>query len=292
MPALIVGANLPDVDAACFFWLDGVKHLGFRRGITHGPIAWLLLPLLLAGVLYAFDRWQAKRGKRPKGRLPVHFGCLYVLSFLACLTHPALDWLNVYGIRLLEPFSHRWFYGDVLFIIDVWLWALMGFAIWFSLRREKRCGEWRRPARVGIALTLAYVGMNAWTTHDFERVELLDARYDQTIASPVPLAFWERELIFPNLEGRHAIIEDYAGPTEDRIVVRKLGDAFVPSCKLDEAARSDAGVRAFLFWSRVPFVELRDDGSTWLKDARFADPRVGDRFAVHLPKGTCKLFFG
>ena len=47
MPALIIGANLPDVDAACFFWLDGVEHLGFRRGITHGPPAMLLLPLML-----------------------------------------------------------------------------------------------------------------------------------------------------------------------------------------------------------------------------------------------------
>ncbi len=48
MPALIIGANLPDVDAACFFWLEGVEHLAFRRGITHGPIALLLLPLVLA----------------------------------------------------------------------------------------------------------------------------------------------------------------------------------------------------------------------------------------------------
>ena len=142
MPALIIGANLPDVDAACFLWLDGVQHVGFRRGITHGPIAWVLLPLILAGLLWGWDRWQAKRGKRPEGRLPVHFGWLYALAFIACLTHPALDWLNVYGIRLLEPFSHRWFYGDVLFIIDVWLWLGLGFATWLSLRREKRGGAW------------------------------------------------------------------------------------------------------------------------------------------------------
>ena len=135
MPALIIGANIPDIDAACFLWLDGVQHLAFRRGITHGPIAWVLLPLLLAGGLWWFDRWQARRGKRPEGRLPVHFGWLYGLSLLATLTHPALDWLNVYGIRLLEPFSSRWFYGDTLFIIDIWLWALMGFATWFSLRK-------------------------------------------------------------------------------------------------------------------------------------------------------------
>ncbi len=26
MPALVIGANLPDVDAACFFWLEGQEH--------------------------------------------------------------------------------------------------------------------------------------------------------------------------------------------------------------------------------------------------------------------------
>ena len=55
MPALIIGANLPDVDAACFFWLEGTEHLAFRRGITHGPPALVLLPLVLAGLL-AFGR--------------------------------------------------------------------------------------------------------------------------------------------------------------------------------------------------------------------------------------------
>ncbi|HSG34409.1 MAG TPA: metal-dependent hydrolase, partial [Sphingomonadaceae bacterium] len=83
MPALIIGANLPDVDAACFFWLDGVEHLGFRRGITHGPPAMLLLPLVLAGILYGYDKWQERRGKRPEGRLPVSFKWLYILSLIA-----------------------------------------------------------------------------------------------------------------------------------------------------------------------------------------------------------------
>ena len=116
--------------------------------------------LLLAGLLWGFDRWQAKRGKRPEGRVPVSFKWLFLLAFIGCLTHPALDWLNVYGVRLLEPFSSQWFYGDTLFIIDVWLWALMGFATWFSLRREKRGGEWMRPARTAIVVALGYIGLN------------------------------------------------------------------------------------------------------------------------------------
>src|SRR3546814_543145 len=196
MPALIIGANLPDVDAACLFWLDGVEHLGFRRGITHGPIAWVLLPLILAGALWGFDRWQAKRGSRPAARLPVHFGWLYTLAFIATLTHPALDWLNVYGVRLLEPFSSQWFYGDTLFIVDVWLWALMGFACVFSLRREKRGGDWRRPARVAMAVALGYIGLNGaisaghgWHSASPQR----DAT--ETISSPLPvISFWRDEI--------------------------------------------------------------------------------------------------
>ncbi len=105
MPALIIGANLPDIDAGCVVF--GVESLAMRRGITHGPIAWVLLPLALAGLLWWYDRWQARRGKRPEGRAEVRFGWLYALAFIACLTHPALDWLNNYGIRLLEPFSSR-----------------------------------------------------------------------------------------------------------------------------------------------------------------------------------------
>ena len=40
------------------------------------------------------------------------------------LSHPALDWLNTYGVRFLMPFDGAWFYGDALFIIDPWVWLL------------------------------------------------------------------------------------------------------------------------------------------------------------------------
>jgi len=295
MPALVIGANLPDVDAACFFWLEGVEHLGFRRGITHGPIAWVLLPLVLAGLLYAFDRWQERRGKRPEGRLPVRFGWLYALAFIGCLTHPALDWLNVYGIRLLEPFSSRWFYGDTLFIIDVWLWALLGLATWFSLRREKRGGEWRRPARIAIAVALAYVGLNGGITY-FERQTgaLMAEPYPEVaIAAPVPLAFWERERIIRTADGLWWS-SDWTGAADGH------GYRAPPrqQCALpDEGTLAgNAQAAAFLFWSRAPFAERAPDGSPdgspngslVLRDARFYDPRARDRFSVALPGIPCE----
>ncbi|MCP5397281.1 MAG: metal-dependent hydrolase [Sphingomonadaceae bacterium] len=270
MPALIIGANLPDVDAACFLWLEGVEHLGFRRGITHGPPAWVLLPLVLAGGLWAFDRWQAKRGTRPEGRLPVHFGWLYALAFLACLTHPALDWLNVYGIRLLEPFSSRWFYGDTLFIIDVWLWMLMGFATWFSLRREKRGGEWKRPARIALVVALGYIGVNGAISSATSAM----ASGQPAIASPSPLMSWKREVIEPHGRGQWLINGT------------KVGDCALAAAIAGRSVNSQTD--AFLFWSRAPFAERAPDGSVILRDARFYDPRARDRFSVALPDVKCE----
>ena len=277
MPALVIGANLPDVDAACFLWLDGIEHLGFRRGITHGPPAWLLLPLLLAGLLWAFDRWQGSRGKRPDKRLPVRFGWLYALSLVGCLTHPALDWLNVYGIRLLMPFSDRWFYGDILFIIDPVLWIGLGLAMWFSLRREKRGGQWRKPARIALSAALAYIGVQSAITWQAERAPTdTPTGADTVIASPPPLRTFAREVITGG-NGLYAVNGEV------------LPGVPLELCDLAAARRAARGVDAFLVWARTPLIELREDGSQWLRDARFYDPRVGDRFAVKLPDGTCSV---
>ncbi|MEP2736246.1 MAG: metal-dependent hydrolase [Erythrobacter sp.] len=281
MPALIIGANLPDVDAACFFWLDGQEHLGFRRGITHGPPALILLPLILAGLLWGWDRWQTKRGKRPEKRLPVSFKWLYILSFVGCLTHPALDWLNVYGIRLLEPFSSQWFYGDTLFIIDVWLWALMGIATWFSLRREKRGGDWVKPARVAIAVSLAYIGLNGLITQQAESGHSHSPTGTETvIASPPPLLSWQRDVISGS-NGLYTVGEmTLPGTPLDR-------------CDFTEIRSKDTNVDAFLFWSRTPLIEPREDGTYWLRDARFMmEGAGGEQFTVKLPYAPCEGLSG
>lgn len=119
---LVLGANAPDIDIlAAFQGRDA--SLGFRRGITHGVLAMMVLPIVLTGLMLAWDRWVRRRS-RPEAE-KARAGPLFVLALLSILTHPALDWLNTYGVRLLSPFDGRWFYGDSVFIIDPWLWLLM-----------------------------------------------------------------------------------------------------------------------------------------------------------------------
>lgn len=291
MPALIIGANIPDIDAACFFWLEGTQHLAFRRGITHGPIAWVLLPVVLAGLLYGFDRWQARRGKRPEGRLPVRFGWLYGLSFLACLTHPALDWLNAYGIRLLEPFSSRWFYGDTLFIIDVWLWVLLGFATWLSLRRERRGGDWRRVARIALSAASLYIFANGLITGLYQRhYRAAVGQGPMLIASPIPFLFWQREGLIGSEHQWAALFKPH--PEDEHLHAKPLARTFCTWPDTAVLRQANPGLDAFLFWSRAPFAERAPGGSVLIRDARFYDPRARDRFTVALPDVRCEAFGG
>ena len=278
MPALIIGANLPDIDATCTIY--GIESLAMRRGLTHGPIAWVLLPLALAGILWWFDKWQTKRGKRPEQRLPVSFKWLFLLAFIACLTHPALDWLNSYGIRLLEPFSHRWFYGDTLFIVDIWLWLGMGFATWFSLRREKRGGEWRRPARIGLAGAAIYIALNwAIFTPSFYAAQ----KSTVVIANPQPGAFWKRELI----AGRRN--EWFILGEEKRGKLKPIADRICAWPDTDELVKSRPDLKAFLFWSRAPFVTPSADGKgIQFNDARFYNQFTRGRFAVEVEGVPCR----
>ena len=132
-PALVIGANLPDVDVLSYF-AGGDFALGFRRGWTHGVLALVVLPALLA---LAFLLWERLRRDRGGADRPLAVGWLFGLCYLATLTHPVLDWLNTYGMRWWMPFSDKWYYGDSVFIMDPWLWLILGFG-WLVGRRATR----------------------------------------------------------------------------------------------------------------------------------------------------------
>ncbi|MDQ3074155.1 MAG: metal-dependent hydrolase [Pseudomonadota bacterium] len=279
MPTLIIAANLPDIDAVAT--VLGTPSLAIRRGITHGPIALVLLPLLLTGLIIAWDRWRP----RPDAP-PVRPAALLLLAFIGTLSHPALDWLNSYGVRLLEPFSQRWYAGDTLFIIDLWLWIALIAGVWLSLRRE-RANRPRaaRPAIAALATICAYIFANGLITGHAERAtsrELAQGETNPTlvVANPVPLEFWRRNMLWRDAarygSGRFALGQG----------VSDLGTA--APLRLDDprlaalATRRD--VAAFLFWSRMPIVVTDDAGRTMLTDQRFASGIARGSFAIRLDR--------
>ena len=287
MPTLIIAANIPDIDAVATL-LGGQQHLAIRRGITHGPIAMLVLPLLLWAIMLWFDRWQTGRGKRPEKRLPINKGWLLALAYIGCLSHPLFDWFNSYGIRLLEPFSSQWFYGDTIFIIDIWLWIALIAGVWISRRRERRGAiNWRIPAFGSFVAIGAYILANGLITGRAEEqtAEAIMQRYEITptlvVANPVPVQFWKREMLWrdPTHVGQGTFSLPDAVMLNDNVGVHGMGNG-----RAKAAAKDDVDARAFLFWSRMPVLNSAKDGKKlMISDQRFGNPMVSDRFTVSIP---------
>lgn len=128
--ACLIGANAPDIDVSAYF-AGGDVAIGFRRGWTHGALAIVVLPIVLWLILLIWDRVSGKAAT------PLSKGWLFTVCGISVLTHPALDWLNVYGMRWLMPFDGTWFYGDSVFIMDPWLWLVLAGA-WLVPRAPTR----------------------------------------------------------------------------------------------------------------------------------------------------------
>jgi inner membrane protein len=151
LATLMIASNFPDIDVAVF--ATDTLPMSFRRGWTHGVLAMAVLPAVLAGAMYALDRASTAQTK-------ANLRGLLLLSYIGVLLHVFMDFLNTYGVRLLKPFSDRWFYGDALYIVDPILYVVFGGALLLGRRPGSRL------PRLGFMLAAAYMllmlGSNVW----------------------------------------------------------------------------------------------------------------------------------
>ena len=145
----LLAANAPDADVAILLFADRWTFLHYHRHITHSILGTLLLALLLPLIFWAGDYVIAKlRGRAPQVRL----AGLLLASLVVSATHPFLDWTNNYGVRLLLPWNSKWFYGDLVFIVDPFIWLLLGSTVFLlTAKRKLQLGFW---SLVAIILTV------------------------------------------------------------------------------------------------------------------------------------------
>ena len=271
---LMIAANLPDVDVLVF--VTDIPSVAFRRGWTHGVLGQALLPVACAGLMFWIGR---RRGAR--------FGPLLLLSYLGVISHVGLDLLNNYGVRLLMPFSGRWFYGDTAFIIDIWLWLMLGAGVWIAWSRNHA-----RTARVALLAAATYVAVlvvSARVAREFVLDQWRAAHGTAPRAlmvGPVPVTPFRRVVI---VDAGDSYVTGTFGWFPRQV-------SFGPAVPKNErhpavsaAVAADPRMRSVLTWARFPYYEVesapeRDVVS--LRDLRFGD-RVGAvRAVVEASRGS------
>jgi inner membrane protein len=302
--AFVIGANLPDVDSILYFTGHDDLALYVRRGWTHGVLALVLLPFIQTALLLAYDKLRPHPTRKADARW------LLVLSAFAILTHPFLDWLNNYGMRWLMPFRGTWFYGDSVYIMDPWLWLILGCG-WLAPRRANwwsvgalavvtalllNIVAGRSASYVPVVLGVAIVLMAAllWrsdiTAHRFALIALvLAAAY--IVARLGIHAYVANDVQKETRAGTVMAAPHPIDPTRWDVVVRTgdhyrygrwlrgrltLAEDRLPVAKASPEwtiAQNEPTVRGFMTWARFPWYEVERTAThtrILVHDARYA----------------------
>ena len=148
----LLAANAPDCDVAILLVGDRWTYLHHHRGITHAIVGVAFLALFIPLLVHGVDRLLAWfRHRAPKTK----FRGLLLASVIVTATHPLLDWTNNYGMRFFLPWSSKWYYGDLVYIIDPYMWLLLG-GTCFLLSAKTMGGKviWATVAAVLTALVI------------------------------------------------------------------------------------------------------------------------------------------
>ncbi|MEJ2007227.1 MAG: metal-dependent hydrolase [Acidobacteriota bacterium] len=291
--AIVIGANLPDIDILSRFG-GSVTYLKYHRGITHSIIGITVLAALLAATVY----FLGKRARAPKSGPPLDGRWLLLGCWIATASNLLLDLTNQYGARPFMPFSSRWYAWDIVPIVDpvllLILVAGLGLPALFRLITEEvgaRKTGFQKGAIIALCAMVAFWGLRA-LSHN-RATNMLDAvsYYQQ---NPQSLGAFPD---FANPFGWTGVVETsqayYVLPVDvfsgnvdlqDARVFRKAESS--PALKAALATRT---ARVFLDFARFPWAQVipAEEGPTvMIRDLRFqpAGYRRGG-FAIRIQLG-------
>jgi inner membrane protein len=278
MSTLIIASNLPDIDVGVF--ATSTLAMSFRRGWTHGVLALVVLPAALAGAVVLWDRFSSRRASASPERLDIRW--LLGLAYLGTWLHVFMDFLNSYGVRLLMPFSERWFYGDALYIVDPWLYLALGAGVILARRRRSRGAldaEARRPARLALAAAGVYMALmlasNTWARSAVAQGLSRAGRPPETrfMVTPVIANPFRREVIIDVGERYEKGFLWFAPLPHFRPAGYGVDvNRSVPAAQI---AASTPRFAAYLRWSRFPFFVIEpiaNGARVHLNDYRYSGP--------------------
>src|SRR5262245_39935812 len=174
--AMLISANLPDLDVIAWFWGD-LNYLKHHRGFSHSLAGLFCEAALVAMVLRIAQR------ARSQALPPGTFRALFLVSLTGLGSHALLDYTNSYGIRPFLPFDGRWLAADLVFIVDPWLLAILAAALFLPLLFRliyqeigANRGSYRARAWATLGLIVIF-WMSKWVAHERALEELRQRSY-------------------------------------------------------------------------------------------------------------------
>jgi inner membrane protein len=178
-PLLILAATIPDIDVIAHV-AGPLAALEYRCGYTHALLALPILALACAGMAALI----------PGKKLPLSKA--WLIACVGVASHLLLDWTGSIGLRMLLPFSSRWFYLDLNASYDGAILLALGLALvwpWFVNLVSGEIGESAKNRGQGSALAvllflLVWEGAR-WSLHERALNGLNSRMYDGETATAV-----------------------------------------------------------------------------------------------------------
>jgi inner membrane protein len=269
----VLAANAPDIDVVSAAG-GSLDYLQFHRHLTHS----LLMAPVMALACVAAVRFISRK--------PVNWKMASLVALVGVASHLTLDWTNVYGIRLLLPFSARWLRLDITSVVDPWIWTgLLLSVIAPALARlvGGEIGDLRRPGRTAAVCALAFLFV-----YDCGRLVLHEralATLDSRVYNGIPA---QRVAAFPDAVDPfrwRGLIESESSYTQFNFDLRDEFDPTVgvifaqatESPALKKATSAEEFQRFLQFsqfplWTAVPVSDPPDGVRIELSDMRFGAP--------------------
>jgi len=289
----VLAANAPDSDIVVLAFGDRWTFLQHHRGITHAIVGVIALAIILPLIFYGIDRlWSRYKDQPPKTK----FKGLLIASFIASATHPLLDWTNNYGIRFFLPWSQKWSYGDLVFIVDPYIWLILGGAFFLLSIRGARERWGRNIAYVAIALVVCYWSLLAFAHSravargNEEAAKMASANGETVVrlaAMPRLANPFRWDCVF---ETDRAMYRFDLGLVSDGVGNPVRYEKPGPELKrVVDYVSQQRSAQVFLGFARFPVLKLADPGCTTrtlvqLADLRYTEPgRSRGAFSLELP---------
>ncbi len=110
---LVLAANAPDADVISWFW-GRPAWLHWHRNITHSLVGAPVMAIITVAAIALICRKQR-----------IRWWPAFLIALLGVASHLLLDLTNVYGVRLLLPFSGHWSHFDTTPVLDFAVWAIL-----------------------------------------------------------------------------------------------------------------------------------------------------------------------